>query len=295
MRRAAPLAFTALIFANLALALGPWMVRLADVGPVAAGFWRLALALPVLVWFAARQQRGRPLPGWPLVVAIGVGGLFFAADIAAWHEGILRTSLANSTLFGNFASFLFAIYGFILIGRLPSKLQAIALALAILGTFLLLGRSLELSAARLSGDLLALLAGLLYAFYLIAVERARQHLAPMPVLAIATVAGVFPLLALALALGEPVLPGNWTPVILLSIGSQLIGQGLLVYAMGHITPILVGLAFLIQPIAAAAIGWIVYREQLTLADFAGAALICVALVLIRARPPAVASAAHEDH
>ena len=25
---------------------GPWLVRLAGVGPVAAGFWRLALALP---------------------------------------------------------------------------------------------------------------------------------------------------------------------------------------------------------------------------------------------------------
>jgi hypothetical protein len=53
-----------LILANLFLAAGPWLVRLADVGPVAAGFWRLALAVPFLAWMAWRQGGGRPLPGW---------------------------------------------------------------------------------------------------------------------------------------------------------------------------------------------------------------------------------------
>ena len=34
-------AFLALIVANLMLAFGPWMVRMADVGPVASAFWRI--------------------------------------------------------------------------------------------------------------------------------------------------------------------------------------------------------------------------------------------------------------
>ena len=117
--RAARYAFPALLLANLFLAAGPWMVRLADVGPVAAAFWRLALALPFLAFVAIRQGRGRPFPGWAMIGACALGGLFFAADLAAWHEGILRTRLANASLFGNFASFLFAIYGFILLRRLP--------------------------------------------------------------------------------------------------------------------------------------------------------------------------------
>ena len=94
-------------------------------------------------------------------------------------------------------------------------------------------------------------------------------------------AGAAPLLLLALALGEPVLPGDWTPVILLSLSSQLLGQGLLVYAMGHLSPVVVGLCFLTQPALSAAIGWAAYDESFTLGDGAGALLICVALVLIR--------------
>ncbi len=279
--RAARFAFPALIAANLALAAGPWMVRLADVGPVAAAFWRLALAIPFLAWFGWRQSRGRPFPGWAMVGAIVVGGMFFAADLAAWHEGILRTRLANATLFGNFASFLFAIYGFLLLRQLPGPVQSLALLIAAVGAALLLGRSFEMSPQHFSGDLLALLAGLFYTFYLIAVDRARRVMAPWPVLAIATAAGALPLLFFSLALGEQVMPGDWTPIVLLSIGSQLVGQGLLVYAMGHISPVVVGLGFLTQPVTSAIIGWLAYDERLSLADGLGALLICAALVLIR--------------
>ena len=277
----ARLAFPALILANLFLAAGPWMVRLADVGPVAAGFWRLALALPFLAFVAWRQNRGQPVPAWGLAAIVVLGGIFFAADLAAWHEGILRTKLANATLFGNFASFLFAIYGFVLLRTLPRLIQLAALLLAAAGTMLLLGGSYELSRGHFTGDLLALLAGLFYTFYLIAVDRARRTMKPWPVLAIATAGGTLPLLLFALALGESVVPNDWTAVILLSISSQLIGQGLLVYAMGHVSPVVTGLAFLTQPIASALIGWLAFDERLSAGDGIGAALICAALVLIR--------------
>jgi drug/metabolite transporter (DMT)-like permease len=275
------LAFPALILANLFLAAGPWMVRLADVGPVAAGFWRLALALPMLALLAVSQGRGQARPSWGLVGAIALGGLFFAADLAAWHVGILQTKLANATLFGNFASFLFAIYGFILLRQVPGKVQGGAILLAALGTALLLGRSYELSPQNLTGDLFCILAGLFYMFYLVAVDRARRSLAAFPTLAIATAAGALPILLLALALGEQVVPRDWGPVILLSIGSQLIGQSLLVFAMGHLAPVVTGLGLLTQPVAAAAIGWLVYGERLGPIDLAGALLICIGLVLIR--------------
>jgi drug/metabolite transporter (DMT)-like permease len=207
----------------------------------------------------------------------------------------LRTKLANATLFGNFASFLFAIYGFILLRSLPRPAQLLALLLAVAGTVLLLGNSYELSSANFTGDLLALLAGLFYTFYLIAVDRARQVMKPWPVLAIATAGGALPILLFALALGEQVMPQDWLPVIALSISSQLIGQGLLVYAMGHVSPVVVGLCFLTQPIASAAIGWVAFGERLSAGDGVGALLICAALVLIRLPSRKLAAQAAPAH
>jgi drug/metabolite transporter (DMT)-like permease len=160
---------------------------------------------------------------------------------------------------------------------------------------LLLGSSFELSRRNLTGDLLALLAGLFYTFYLIAVDRARRVLAPIPVLAIATAAGALPILFAAHLLGEQIIPTDWTPLIILSISSQLIGQGLLVYAMGHFSPVLVGLCFLTQPVAAAAIGWLAYAERLSLTDAGGAVLICIALVLIRLPAARVETKRPEAH
>jgi drug/metabolite transporter (DMT)-like permease len=281
-----PRAFAALLLGNVALAFGPWLVRLSDVGPASAGFWRLALALPFL-WALALAMNQRPRwPSGALAGAIALAAFFFAADLAAWHAGIGLTKLGNATLFGNVASFAFAGWGLWIVRSWPTRLQAAALILALLGTVLLMVRSAELSAAHLHGDLLSLLAGLLYTGYLIGVERVRGTLQPLPVLILASLFGAAYLLPFALVTGEQIVPGDWTGVVLLALGSQVVGQGLLVYALGEVPPLVVGLALLTQPAVSAVIGWLVYQEGLTTLDFIGAAAIATALVLVRLRPRA---------
>lgn len=274
-------AFAALILANLMLAFGPWMVRLADVGPIASAFWRLGLAAPLLLLLARPGLTGSSKPTGAMLSVLAVGGFFFAADLASWHVGIGMTKLANATLFGNSSSFLLVLYGFIIARQLPERMQVIALVLAGAGAALLLGSSYELSARNFRGDLFAMLAGLFYAFYLVSIDRARRTMAPMPVLAIATVVGMAPLLLFSAMLGEKIVPDDWTPLLLLSLGSQVIGQGLLVYAVGHLSPVVVGLGLLTQPAATAVIGWFAYGEKFGPADAVGAVLIGAALVLIR--------------
>jgi drug/metabolite transporter (DMT)-like permease len=70
-------------------------------------------------------------------------------------------------------------------------------------------------------------------------------------------------------------------VLLLALGSQVLGQGLLVYAIGALPPMVVGLALLTQPAISAFIGWVAYRETLSTLDWLGAAAIGLALVLVR--------------
>jgi drug/metabolite transporter (DMT)-like permease len=107
---------------------------------------------------------------------------------------------------------------------------------------------------------------------------------PLPTLVAASVVGAAALLPLAWALGEQIMPGAWTPVVMLAIGSQVIGQGLLVYALGVVPPLVVGLALLTQPAISAAIGWLAYGETLSATDVVGAVAIATALVLVRLRP-----------
>lgn len=275
------LPFAALILGNVALAFGPWFVRAADVGPVAAGFWRLALGAPMLFALVLAVE-GNPLRragglGWTLWLA----GMAFAADLAAWHLGILRTTLANATLFGNSATLMFPIWSFLVARAWPTRQQGLALALAAVGAGLLLGRSYSLSPEHLVGDLLCLLAGTLYTVYLILMARARGAMSPLAAVALVSLAGALPLLGFAWLLGEAIWPQDWGVLIGLALASQVVGQGLMIYALGHLPPLVVGIALLSQPVVAGTVGWIVYDERLGAPDLIGAALVAVALVLVR--------------
>ena len=274
-------AFLAVLIGSSALAFGPWLVRLSGTGPVAAGFWRLALALPFLFAIAAVTRQPVHWPGRKLAVLVAFAAFFFAADLAAWHVGIRMTKLGNATLFGNLSSFAFAAWGLWLARRWPSPVQAAALGLAAIGAGLLMGSSFELSPRNFTGDLLSLLAGLLYTGYLIAVQKGRDSLKPMPLLFLSSAFGAAMLLPVALAFGEQIIPANWTFVLLLALASQVIGQGLLVYGIGHVPPLIVGLVLLTQPAISAFVGWTVYGERLQPIDWIGAGAIAAALVLVR--------------
>jgi drug/metabolite transporter (DMT)-like permease len=224
---------------------------------------------------------------------IAFAAFFFAADLAAWHAGINMTKLGNATLFGNVSSFAFAAWGLWIARRWPSPMQGAALLLAAVGAALLMGSSAELSLRHLQGDLLCLFAGLLYAGYLIAVERGRTRLKPLPLLFLSSAMGAAMLLPVAILFREQVIPHDWTYVLLLALGSQVLGQGLLVYGIGHVPPLVIGLALLTQPAISAFVGWMAYGETLSPLDWIGAATLAAALVLVRLPTPGLRGALRE--
>jgi len=271
----------ALLAGNVALAMGPWFVRLADTGTFSAGFWRLLLALPFLAVFA--RFSGQALTGIPrrTLMFVALGAVAFGLDLASWHVGIEMTRLGNATLFGNAGSIVLLLWGFILSRSLPRGTEWTAIVFALAGAAILMGRSADISTTTLIGDLFCLTAGLLYAVYLINLQGARQTIGGWSLLVWVSIFACPLLLAIALINGEPVWPNDWTPILILFISSQLVGQGLLVFSLRHFPPLVIGLALLTQPAVAALIGYQVFGEVLTLLDIAGMVLLGSALVLAR--------------
>ncbi|MEM7687402.1 MAG: DMT family transporter [Pseudomonadota bacterium] len=280
----------ALLGGNVALALGPWLVRLTDTGQVSAAFWRMFLALPFMILFA--RAVGQRLTGIPIktLALVALGAVAFAGDLASWHIGIGMTRLGNATLFGNAGSIVLLFWGFIIARALPKGTEWLAIILALSGAGILLGRSLDISTTSFVGDLFCVTAGLLYVVYLLTLQDARGAFGSWSLLVWVSVFACPLLLALALALGEPVWPTDWTPIVVLFVSSQLIGQGLLVYSLGHFPPLVIGLALLTQPAIAAVIGTSVFDEALTGLDILGMVLLGSALVAARVVQPAKAGA-----
>ncbi|MGB7407688.1 MAG: DMT family transporter [Pontixanthobacter sp.] len=271
----------ALLLGNAALAVGPWSVRLADSGPVSAGFWRLALALPFLAMFAfANGERLGAVRGRTLMFVL-LAGAAFGLDLASWHIGIEATRLGNATMFGNSGSLILMVWGFVVLRRLPIGGEWTAIAMAVIGATILLARSSAISSATVIGDMLCLLAGLFYAIYLLLLQRSRTTIGSWSLLFWASLAGAPIMLMLALMRGEPVLPTDWTPVLVLMVLSQLVGQGLLVFSLRHFTPLVIGLALLTQPAIAALTGWYAFGETIGAWDVLGMALLGLALVVAK--------------
>jgi len=277
----------ALLLANCGLALGPWLVRLADTGPVAAGYWRLMIAMPFVFLLSQREPAvQRRVGGMALLIVLGAG-VAFALDLAAWHVGIVRTKLGNASLFGNGGSVILMAWGLIAARRRPHLLELAAIIAALIGAGLLMGGSLEISHANFVGDLFCLLAGFFYAVYILMLNSVRGRLGQYSLLFNSMFASVPLMLLIAWLLGEQIVPGNWTPLIALACTSQLIGQGFLVYSLRHFPPLVIGLALLTQPAISATIGWLAFGEALTPVDVIGMVLLAGALAMAKAgdRPP----------
>jgi len=279
------LAFPAIVLGSTSLAFGPLLVRLADVAPVSSAFWRMSLAIVPLALLA--RFVGGPLPTGTLDRRVlwlaALAGFLFAVDIALWHFGIVRTTLANASLLSNAASFLLPLWGFVVLGHKPGKKALLAIAFALAGTLLLIGRSAELSPRHFAGDLFCLAAALFYTAYLIVIDRLRGTVPVFPLLALATGFAALTMLPAALAFAGPggFWPHDWTPLLLLAFGSQVIGQGLVVFAIGHLKPLVIGLGLLIQPAVASIIGALRFGEIPGVPELLGAALVVAALVLVR--------------
>ncbi len=275
-------AFPLFLGGSAILSAGPLLVRLADVGAVQSAFWRLALALPPLFLIALAMRppgRSAAQPGdWRW---LGAAGFFFAADLALWHLGIARTTLANSSLLANSTSFIYPIWGFAVARTLPSRRAGAALILAVAGIALLMGMSAQLSPRHLAGDLLCLAAAVLYTGYLIVMDRVRSRIPAFSALAMSTLFSALMLLPFAVMASGAFWPHDWTPLIWLAIGSQVVGQGLIIVALPHLSPLASGLGLLIQPILSASWGMLWFNERLGAAEAVGVTAILAALVMVR--------------
>lgn len=288
----ARLAYPALLVGSAVLAVGPLLVRLAPVGPMQSAFWRLALAVVPLMLLvrlipsqritaAPNMASGSALASRALWGGVALAGVFFASDLLAWHLGIVRTTLANASLFSNMAGFILMAWSILALRMRPSPRQAGVMLLAVVGALCLFGASAELSMRHLAGDLLCLLSAVFYAGYLLAIGKARGSLPSLAVLAGSTIAGALALLPVVLLAPGPLLPSSaegWLPLIALGLGSQVLGQGLIVYALAHLPPAVSGLGLLSQPVVAAIIGWTMFNEVMGPLDLFGSTVILAALV-----------------
>jgi drug/metabolite transporter (DMT)-like permease len=280
-------ALTALVFGAVGIAFAPIFVRYAQgegIGPSAAAFYRLLFAAPITWLWAARQGAHRRPVGWKERMQLCLPGLCFAGDLAVWHWSIHWTSIANATLLANFQPVFVTLGGWLLFKRRFRRLFLVGMAVALVGALLLVGESHNQSEQQFFGDLLGMLTAVFYASYFLSVSWLRERFTTPTILAYAVTVAALILAPIAIASGEP-LGGysarGWLDVVALAIVSQVLGQGLIIYALAHLPAHFSAVTLLLQPLVAAALAWWLFGEAPVARQAAGGGLMLAGIVLAR--------------
>lgn len=282
------LPLVALVLGAIAIGASPIMVRLTEVGPFASAFWRTALAIPALGLWAAfdRPRKGPAAPALDrnTLKFMGLAGVLFSGDLVFWHLSILHTTVANATTFANFSPVIVTIgaWWFLKERIVPAFLVGLAIAMG--GVGVLMGTSFTINPAYLQGDLYGLTTAFFFASYILAVRMIRGRVSAARIMLGSTAVTAVCLGVVVLFLEPNFWPhslADWSVLVLLAWISQAGGQGLLAYALGHLPAGFSSLIILLEPVAAALLGWLILSEGLTPMQGVGAAIILSGVVLAR--------------
>ncbi|MFO1091164.1 MAG: DMT family transporter [Hyphomicrobiales bacterium] len=285
-------AFFALMLAGTAMGVSPILIRLADVSAMASGFWRLAIALPIVAVMLPEPKRAPPSSADPRrdMLLLTFAGLMFAVDIVCWHAAIALTTVADATLLSNGAPIFVTAAAFVFLGERISRRFAMGLALAIAGSVALVvtrAKGVHGPVDRLAGDLFAVGAAMSYAAYLLILRSLRQRITTRRIIVHTTAISALAMLPVALFAPGAFLPGSlagWATVIALAAICHAGGQGLLTFALAHLPASYSSTTQLIAAVVAALAAWALLGEPIGLLTFLCGVAIMTGLWICHSAP-----------
>ena len=286
------LALPALLLGAIAIGFSPIFVRLSELGPVATGFYRLLLALPLLWLWMRWEQRAAAETRRVAALPIAVAGILFAGDILFWHWSITTTTVADATLFANFAPVIVTVGAWLYLGERITGQFLAGMALAMGGAALLVDASAALGARYVLGDGLGLITACFFGSYVVAVARLRNNNAASTIMFWSSAVTCVLLLAATLIAREKLLPGSangWLALLALAWISQAMGQGFIAYALGHLPASFSALAILIEPVTAALLGWVWLGEALGVLQGVGGMIVLAGIAVARRASGSIAA------
>lgn len=274
----------------LVIAFSAILVRLADVSPVTAAFFRCAYAVPVLAQLAwIERRRHGPRPRRDRLLALGAGA-FFAADLITWHYAIGAVGAGLSTVLGNVQVVLVGVLAWLALGERPDNRTIAAVPVVFLGVVLISGviGSGAYGEDPLLGVVYGLATAITYALFLLVLRQAGTGLRrPAGPLFDATLsAAAFCALA-GIAIGDldpvPDLEAQaW--LVLLALSSQVVGWLLISVSLPRLPAVLTSILLMLQPVSTVFIGAVLLSEAPSAVQLSGVATVLAGVALATLQP-----------
>ncbi len=257
--------------------------------PLLVGWARMAVAAPCLLLAIAFSPSSARAPAdwhrrdWAKTTLLGAA---MAAYQVCYFWAVPRTGVALTALFAICSAPLLIAAGAALwLKERATPAARVALLLAMGGAAMVLAGPRADGAPPVgfaAGALAALGAGVSYAVYAVTAKELVRRIPPLPLAALTfTLAAVLLTPVLVLERGAAAqLAAGWPLLVYLGIVPTAVAYVVFGAGLRRVTATAAGIATLLEPLTAAALGVLVFGERLGAVGWAGAALLLAALGLL---------------
>ncbi len=237
--------------------------------------WTVILMSPVALGNRNFRKELVKLPGKMLVLCI-FSGLFLAVHFALWFESLQHTSVASSTSIVC-TEVIWVSMGFCLFlkGKLSKKALA-AIGVALVGSLCIAWSDSGKSGNHMYGDILALLAAVAVAAYVLIGRVVRAEVTTTVYTYVVYLSCVSVLLVLCAAQGRGLLDYGFSAILvglLLAVFSTILGHSIFSWCLKYFTPSFVSASKLCEPVVAAILAGFLFGEIPTGLQLLGGGLI----------------------
>jgi drug/metabolite transporter (DMT)-like permease len=279
------------VLGALVIAFSGILVRLAEVSPSTAAFFRCFYALPLLgllAWEERRRPGTRPWRDRGLAWAAGV---FFAADLTFWHHSIAAVGEGLATVLANTQIVFVAVLAWAFLGERPENRSLAAIPVVFLGVVLISGAigSGAYGDDPALGVLYGVLTGIAYALFLLILRQGSSEAARRPAgpLFDATAsAAVFSAIG-GIVVGDI----EWVPdleaqawLVLLALSSQVLGWLLISVSLPRLPAVLTSILLMLQPVSTVFLAAVLLSEAPSAVQLAGVAIVIAGVAIATVRP-----------
>ena len=272
----------AAVFAVVCWSAGNVIVARLDLSGIEIAFWRQFLG--AVVYGTVFILIGKRFTWSQIKLAFPVA-ILFCSEIAVFFTALNITTVANATIIGALQPIVLIIVAGGKFGEVITK-RLVGISIFATGgvAVVVLGSSNDVSWSPL-GDLLALLAMILFSAYFVAVKSVRVHIDTFTLQTLAMFIGSIGLLPFLIIFqgstsGFPALTQNeflWIVVLLIVPGS---GHFVMNWAHLHVSLSLAGLLMLAIPVLSAGGAWVFLDQSVSILQVVGGAVVIFALVIV---------------
>lgn len=267
----------------LSVSTGSLFARLAEAPPLVISAYRIGAATLFLAPFALTRCRHeyRALSRADFLQVFLAGSLL-ALHFATWITSLFYTTVASSVVLVNTIPIWVGLFGPMITGDRVGRTMALAMGLVMIGGAIVGAGDFTLSGRALIGDGLALAGGISAALYFLMGRRVRGKLSLLGYIFLCYGSAALILWVLIIAMGQPLVgfpTQTWVLFAAMGLIPQILGHSAYNWALRWVSPGLVSVALLGEPLTGTFLAWLFLGEALTATKVLGGAVILVGIVL----------------